>query len=107
MYRDVLTLLQSQPALELVFGLLEEHPDLDVYVVGGVARDAALGRVSEPKDFDFMLRGRSVGAVLDAMGGAGSVRCGPFGSPRLVSRGCRDLLRRHADRPVLQWAVAL
>src|SRR5438045_2217365 len=70
-----------------MFELLEEHADLDAYLVGGVPRDVALGRVSDPKDFDFILRGPAVGAALDAMSRAGDVRLGPFGSPRWFPEG--------------------
>lgn len=74
--------LQRWTAYSVLSKVLDETPDLHVYLAGGVIRDICLGRQAPPKDFDFFLGGPSTDQALSALQCYGSMQTGPFGSPR-------------------------
>lgn len=74
--------LRLWPAYSVLSAVLDELPDLRVYLAGGVIRDICLGRQATPKDFDFFLGGASADDALAALTSHGSMETGPFGSPR-------------------------
>ncbi len=61
---------------------MQTFDDLQVYVAGGAVRNALMGIPTVPKDFDFFLQGKSVGAAIDYLRRIGRVEATPYGSPR-------------------------
>ncbi len=62
--------------------VLAQFPSLEIYLAGGVVRNAVLGREVQPKDFDLFLGGDSVDAALQAWSSEGRTTAGPYGCPR-------------------------
>jgi hypothetical protein len=82
--------LGGWPGYQALAGVMNEVPELQVYLAGGVIRDFFLGRSEPPKDFDFFLGGPVVDRALTMLEAEGSMRTGPFGSPRWYPRGAGD-----------------
>lgn len=61
---------------------LDRHPGVDCFVAGGVVRDVLLDVPPLPSDIDLFLRGDQAPRLIEDLAMAGTVRRGPFGSPR-------------------------
>jgi tRNA nucleotidyltransferase/poly(A) polymerase len=53
----ILKKLADQPALFFINDFLTEHPEAELFLVGGAVRDAILNRSMNEIDFDFVIRG--------------------------------------------------
>jgi tRNA nucleotidyltransferase/poly(A) polymerase len=53
----ILKKIADQPALFFIKEFLEEHPDAELFLVGGAVRDAILNRTMNEIDFDFVIKG--------------------------------------------------
>jgi hypothetical protein len=62
--------------------LIEELPELDIYIAGGCVRDQLLGEKPNPKDIDIFVGGSGVEKALNDLASIGCLDYGPFGSPR-------------------------
>lgn len=81
-YRQVLALLGKTRVGSAWLEISADFGELDVYLAGGSLRDVLLKRDVGPKDFDFFLGGVGIEKVLTRLAVDGTVRSGPFGSPR-------------------------
>ncbi|MGC3971060.1 MAG: hypothetical protein QM775_28100 [Pirellulales bacterium] len=61
---------------------MDAYPDLQVYLAGGVVRNAFLSCAIASKDFDLFFGGPSVEGALELWKLSGSMDFGPFGSAR-------------------------
>ena len=83
------------PGYQHLAAVMNELPDLRIYLAGGALRDFFLQRYGRPKDFDFFLGGPGVDLALSMLESHGPMRSGPFGSPRWYPEGdeyCCDLI---------------
>ena len=78
----VFTALRSWAGFSTLTRIMNLFPEVDVYLAGGVVRNALLDRAENSKDFDFFLAGERVEAAIAAWAKSGSMEVGPFGSPR-------------------------
>lgn len=76
--------LEAWPAFPAIADLLRRYQDLEIYLAGGVIRDAILQRADDPKDFDLFLGGSGIDEALDDLRSVGTLVVGPFGSPRWI-----------------------
>jgi tRNA nucleotidyltransferase/poly(A) polymerase len=53
----ILKKIADQPALFFIDDFLSEHPEAELFLVGGAVRDAILNRTMNEIDFDFVIRG--------------------------------------------------
>ncbi len=56
---DLQKLIMRSPEVAFISDFLKEHPQAELYLVGGAVRDLLLKRVGEHVDFDFVIRGLS------------------------------------------------
>ncbi|MBI4434803.1 hypothetical protein HY635_03260, partial [Candidatus Uhrbacteria bacterium] len=63
--------LESDPSFAFLRELTAEHADAEAYLVGGIVRDASLGR--DAKDYDFVVRGVSADALRAFLAARGRV----------------------------------
>jgi hypothetical protein len=82
LWRILLQMVLQAPGGAEWSKLIEERPELDVYLAGGCVRDELLNRKVNPKDFDVFLGGKGVEESLEHLARTGHLDCGPFGSPR-------------------------
>jgi tRNA nucleotidyltransferase (CCA-adding enzyme) len=78
----VLARLESWSGFAPLRKLLDRHPGVDCFVAGGAVRDVLLEAPPLPSDVDLFLGGSEASELIDALATAGTVRQGPFGSPR-------------------------
>jgi hypothetical protein len=81
-YQQILVLLNSWRGVDTINAIMQAFPELGIYLAGGVVRDVVLGRDSAPADFDFFIEGKEVDLALAYLEKRGTLRRGPFGSPR-------------------------
>lgn len=74
--------LRAWPGYSTIARLLDDLPDLDLYLAGGALRDALLDRAGPRGDFDLLLGGEPVADALALVALEGTVTATPFGSPR-------------------------
>lgn len=82
--------IEGDPAFGFLHDLARLHPASEAFVVGGIVRDAALGR--EAKDFDFIVRGVPIPALEAFLRGRGRVDLvgRNFGVFKFIPRGWAD-----------------
>ncbi len=71
MFGDILNEELKQPYFSWVFKLFELAPEAEIFLVGGAARDAFLGRPT--KDYDFVVRGVQARRLQDFLASTGIV----------------------------------
>jgi Poly A polymerase head domain len=74
--------LNHWPGYTPLSDALRRLPDLQIYLGGGVVRQALLGKHRGVKDFDIFVDGPCIDALVERLGRAGRVEHGPYGSPR-------------------------
>lgn len=75
-------LLQRWPGFPPLSDLLRRLPELQVYLAGGVVRQALLGQERQVKDFDLFVDGVSVDTLVGELSRAGHIAYSPYGAPR-------------------------
>jgi hypothetical protein len=79
--------------------------DVQVYLAGGVVRNALMGNSAAPKDFDFFLQGTHVKEAIEHLGLSGRLQSTPYGSPRWYPKNHGNT---HADLiPVTDFSPGL
>lgn len=78
----VQTLLRGWGGFPGLQAAMRTCPRTEVYLAGGAVRDLIRSAQRPPRDFDLFLGGFDVAAFVDVLHRRGTVRCGPFGSPR-------------------------
>ncbi len=68
--------------LPRVVNRVDRLPGLQVYLGGGVVRQALLGEPRSAKDFDLFVDGIDVDPLVEQLSHAGRVVHGPYGAPR-------------------------
>jgi hypothetical protein len=81
-YQRVHALLEQTQVGSDWLEIAADFNELDVYLAGGSLRDLFLERDVGPKDLDFFLGGSGTEEVFTRLAANGTVRYGPFGSPR-------------------------
>jgi hypothetical protein len=81
-YREVLAMLGHTKLGSAWLEISAQFDELDVYLAGGGLRNILVKRDVDPKDFDFFLGGSGIEKVLARLADTGTIRYGPFGSPR-------------------------
>ena len=82
LHAHVLEVLQGWSGFPALKEAMQTFADTEVFIAGGVLRDAFSEANRIPKDFDFFLDGPSVNQFLGWLEERGTLRHGPFGSPR-------------------------
>jgi hypothetical protein len=80
----VLARLESWSGFAPLRKLLDRHPAVDCFVAGGVVRDVLLEVPPLPSDIDLFLGGNQASQLIEDLTMTGTVRRGPFGSPRWI-----------------------
>jgi tRNA nucleotidyltransferase/poly(A) polymerase len=62
--------------------VLNVFEDIQIYVAGGVVRNAFAGNDLPVKDFDLFFQGKSTGRAIEYFGKVGHLDVTPYGSPR-------------------------
>jgi hypothetical protein len=83
----VFSTLESWGGYDVVRDLMRRYSEVDIYVAGGVIRDTVLAGNTHLKDVDLFLIGTAVDQVICDLDRHGTVRTGPFGSPRWMPHG--------------------
>ncbi len=78
----VTALLEAWPGYNTFRRIAAMFPLLELYLAGGVVRNAVLRRSAQPKDFDFFLSGQQIDSALEAWADNGEMIPGPYGCPR-------------------------
>jgi tRNA nucleotidyltransferase (CCA-adding enzyme) len=86
--------LSKWAGYEALSAAMREYPDVSVYLAGGALRDLLRASRHTPKDFDLFVLGANLERFLGRLSAAGTLRYGPFGSPRWFPNGAAD---RYAD----------
>jgi tRNA nucleotidyltransferase/poly(A) polymerase len=73
MEEQILDRLNKHPALFFVQDFLDEHPNADLFLVGGAVRDALMGRKMHGLDFDFVIGKLSPEEIENWFGNFGKV----------------------------------
>lgn len=81
-YADIKRSLELWCGYPILAEAMRAFEDLQVYVAGGVVRNALMGNSAVPKDFDFFLQGTNVKDAIDYLGLNGRLQATPYGSPR-------------------------
>lgn len=81
-YKEALSILRLWIGFDTVREIMQVFPKTSIYLAGGAIRDIVLRRQQGLKDLDFFISGEEDDAALTLMGKYGSLRQGPFGSPR-------------------------
>ena len=93
-HATVIDSLRTWPGYDALEAAMSECAVVDVYLAGGALRDLLQSESRKPKDFDFFLGGARVEHFLERLTVDGSLRVGPFGSPRWYPHAAPD---RYAD----------
>ena len=80
------SVLRSRIGCEVIRGIVEEFPDLEIYLAGGIVRDVVLDRQSQIKDIDLFVNGKSVESALRLLDDSGHLTQSPHGTPRWYPR---------------------
>jgi hypothetical protein len=86
-YRHVIALLRASTLGCAWLEISAEFSEVDVFLAGGSVRDVLLERDVDPKDMDFFLGGSGIEKVFTHLADTGTIRHGPFGSPRWFPTG--------------------
>jgi hypothetical protein len=78
--------LHEWPGYETYSRVTQAFPSLEVYLAGGVVRNAVLGQDIHCKDFDLFFGGDHVDAALHVWAEDGNMKLGPYGCPRWMPR---------------------
>lgn len=81
-YPNVLRHLESWSGHGVLSDVMNQFPDLQVFLAGGVIRNCLLDASRPVRDFDFLLDGPSIAPALDIIARHGLLEKTPFGSPR-------------------------
>jgi len=82
LHSHILELLQGWNGFPVLDEAMHIFADTDVFIAGGVVRDVFSDANRKPNDFDFFLHGPQVPEFVNWIGERGTLRFGPFGSPR-------------------------
>ena len=89
-FSDIKSSLATWDGYSVLAEAIRSYEGLQVYIAGGVVRDAVMSRTIRPKDFDFFLHGQSVNEALNLLKDGGHLQTTPYGSPRWYPAGCDD-----------------
>lgn len=83
--------VESEPRLTWTSLFLQDHPEAEIFLVGGTVRDVLLG--GAPADVDLVIRGVQANALERWLARQGAVRFvgERFGTFKFVPHGCRDM----------------
>jgi len=86
----VASFVESEPRLTWTSLFLNDHPEAQIFLVGGTVRDIMLG--STPEDIDLVVRGVPAKTIERWLSRQGAVRFvgERFGTFKFVPHGCRD-----------------
>lgn len=86
----VATFVESEPRLTWTSLFLNDHPEAQIFLVGGTIRDILLG--STPEDVDLVIRGLPAKTIERWLSRQGAVRFvgERFGTFKFTPHGCRD-----------------
>ncbi|MBT3230517.1 CCA tRNA nucleotidyltransferase [Candidatus Uhrbacteria bacterium] len=87
----VANFVESEPRLTWTSLFLSDHPEAQIYLVGGTVRDVLLG--SSPEDVDLVVRGVPAKTIERWLSRQGAVRFvgERFGTFKFTPHGCRDM----------------
>jgi hypothetical protein len=81
-YHRVMALLRSTKLGRVWLNISAQFGESEIYLAGGSLRDLLLKPDVDPKDFDFFVGGSGIEMILTVLAENGTIRNGPFGSPR-------------------------
>lgn len=79
--------LSVWPGYKHLLAILASSLRLDLYIAGGAVRDTILGSDNLTHDFDIFLGGDNIAPALIQLSNHGTMKIGPFGSPRWYPEG--------------------
>lgn len=87
----VASFVESEPRLTWTSLFLQDHPEAQIYLVGGTVRDVLLGLT--PEDVDLVIRGIPGATIERWLSRQGAVRFvgERFGTFKFTPHGCRDM----------------
>jgi len=86
----VLQKLGQWSGYEIICRVLSDHPDLRIFLAGGLIRNWFVDPELPARDYDFFLSGPSLAAAIDQFAVHGTMDTTPYGSPRWHPAGDRE-----------------
>jgi hypothetical protein len=77
---QIFAFLEAWPGYAAIAKLFRENPEIEIYVAGGIVRDAFLSKQLDPKDVDIFVQGRRCEDVVEGLAQFGILSTGSFGA---------------------------
>jgi hypothetical protein len=90
-YKAAFNVLQAWSGLTPLEGLIEDLPNMKIYLAGGVLRNIILGKSYKYKDFDFFVDVAHIDLAVTHLKLYGSIERSPFESPRWYPNGAANV----------------